>query len=68
MNKLLLGTAAAALMIAPAAAGPMAVKVGGYFNTALILQDLDAAQSATNMNQEQDAESTSKEKVSLIMV
>lgn len=56
MNKLFVGTAAAALMIAPATANPMAVTVGGYFNTALILQDLDAAQSASDMNQEQDAE------------
>lgn len=41
MNKLLMGTAAAALMIAPAAAGPMAVTVGGYYNSVLYSQDVD---------------------------
>lgn len=41
MNKLLLGTAAAALMIAPAAAGPMGITVGGYYNTAFYSQDVD---------------------------
>ena len=41
MSKLLLGTAAAALMIAPAAAGPMAVTVGGYYNSVFYSQDVD---------------------------
>ena len=41
MNKLLLGTAAAALMIAPAAAGPMGITVGGYYNTAFYSHDVD---------------------------
>lgn len=33
MNKLLLGTVAAALMIAPAAAGPIGLTVGGFYNS-----------------------------------
>jgi len=41
MNKLLLGMAAAALMIAPAAAGPMGITVGGYYNTAFYSHDVD---------------------------
>lgn len=56
MNKLFVGTAAAALMIAPAAANPMKVSVGGYFDTVVLLQDLDGAEAASDVNQEQDAE------------
>lgn len=41
MNKLLLGTAAAVSMIAPAAADPMGITVGGYYNTAFYSQDVD---------------------------
>ena len=41
MNKLLLGTAAAALMIAPAAAGPIGLTVGGYYNTMFYMVDSD---------------------------
>ena len=35
MNKLLIGTAAAALFVSPAVAGPMAVTVGGYYNSGI---------------------------------
>lgn len=41
MNKLLIGTAAAALMVSPAVAGPMAVTVGGYYNSVVYSQDVD---------------------------
>lgn len=41
MNKLLIGTAAAALMVSPAVAGPMAVTVGGYYNAVVYSQDVD---------------------------
>ena len=41
MNRLLLGSAAAALMIAPAAAGPIAVTVGGYYNSMFYNVDSD---------------------------
>ena len=41
MNKLLIGTAAAALFISPAVAGPMAVTVGGYYNSVVYSQDVD---------------------------
>lgn len=56
MSKYLISTSMAALLISPAFAAPIEVSVGGYFNTALILQDFDAASTATDMNQEQDAE------------
>lgn len=46
MNKLLLGSAAAALMIAPAAAGPIALTVGGYMNQLFIMSDADDFQAA----------------------
>ncbi|MDA8712429.1 porin [Alphaproteobacteria bacterium] len=45
MNKLLIGTAAAALMVSPAVAGPMAVTVGGYYNAVVYSQDSDALES-----------------------
>jgi hypothetical protein len=41
MNKLLMGTAVAALLISPAIAGPMAVTVGGYYNSVVYSQDAD---------------------------
>ena len=41
MNKLLIGTAAAALFTVPAVAGPMAVTVGGYYNSVVYSQDVD---------------------------
>ena len=41
MNKLLIGTAAAALFTVPAVAGPMAVTVGGYYNAMVYSQDVD---------------------------
>jgi hypothetical protein len=41
MNKFLFGTAAAALMVSPAVAGPMAVTVGGYYNSVVYSQDVD---------------------------
>ena len=41
MNKLLMGTAAAALLVTPAVAGPMAVTVGGYYNAVVYSQDVD---------------------------
>ena len=41
MNKLLIGTAAAALLTLPAVAGPMAVTVGGYYNAVVYSQDVD---------------------------
>jgi len=57
MNKLLLGSAAAALMIAPAAAGPIALTVGGYHNTMYYASfDMDALPDAAGMNIDQDAE------------
>ena len=55
MNKLLLGTAAAALMIAPAAAGPMGVTVGGYYNSVFYSQDVDE-QDARDLGIHNDAE------------
>ena len=41
MNKLLIGTAAAALFTVPAVASPMAVTVGGYYNALVYSQDVD---------------------------
>ena len=41
MNKLLIGTATAALLTVPAVAGPMAVTVGGYYNAVVYSQDVD---------------------------
>ena len=41
MNKLLIGTAAAALFVSPAVASPMAVTVGGYYNSVVYNQDVD---------------------------
>ena len=41
MNKLLIGTAAAALFVSPAVAGPLAVTVGGYYNSVIYSQDVD---------------------------
>ena len=41
MNKLFIGTATAALLITPAVAGPMAVTVGGYYNSVVYSQDVD---------------------------
>ncbi len=41
MNKLLMGTAAAAVLVTPAVAGPMAVTVGGYYNAVVYSQDVD---------------------------
>lgn len=43
MKNLLLGGATAALMIAPAAAAPIAVTVGGYQNTMFYVADQDAS-------------------------
>ena len=45
MNKLLIGTAAAALFISPAVAGPMAVTVGGYYNSVVYSQDVDGTET-----------------------
>ena len=44
MNKLLIGTAAAALFVSPAVAGPMAVTVGGYYNAVVYSQDVDGTE------------------------
>ena len=41
MNKLLFGTAVVALFTVPAVAGPMAVTVGGYYNSVVYSQDVD---------------------------
>ena len=41
MNKLLIGTAAAALFTVPAAAGPIAVTVGGYMNSLYYSADVN---------------------------
>jgi len=41
MNKLFIGTAAAALFTAPAVASPMGVTVGGYYNALVYSQDVD---------------------------
>ena len=41
MKKLLIGTAAAALFVSPAVAGPMAVTVGGYYNSVVYSQGVD---------------------------
>lgn len=55
MKKLLLGSAAAALMIAPAAA--VDLTVGGYHNTLFyVSQDYDNLPNASTMNIDQDAE------------
>ena len=43
MYKLLMGTAAAALLVSPAMAGPMGVTVGGYYNAVVYSQDVDAS-------------------------
>jgi outer membrane protein OmpU len=43
MNKLLIGTAAAALFVSPTVAGPMGVTVGGYYNSVVYSQDVDGA-------------------------
>jgi len=43
MYKLLMGTAAAALLVSPAMAGPMGVTVGGYYNSVVYSQDVDGA-------------------------
>lgn len=58
MNKLLLGSAAAALMIAPAVAGPIALTVGGYHNTVYQSLDIDEdlTANAEGSNIDQDAE------------
>lgn len=57
MNKLLLGTAAAALMIAPAAAGPIAVTVGGYYNTIAYSVDSDnVGKDYKDISLQEDAE------------
>ena len=45
MNKLLIGTAAAALFVSPAVAGPMAVTVGGYYNSVVYSQDVDGTET-----------------------
>lgn len=55
MNKLLMGTAAAALMIAPAAAGPLGVTIGGYYNSVIYSQDVDT-QDTRDMGIHNDAE------------
>ena len=44
MNKLLIGTAAAALFVSPAVADPMAVTVGGYYNAVVYSQDVDVSE------------------------
>ena len=41
MNKLLIGTAAAALFTVPAAAGPISVTLGGYMNSMYYSTDVD---------------------------
>lgn len=47
MNKFLIGTAAAALMVSPAVAGPMAVTVGGYYNAVVYSQDVDVSENVS---------------------
>jgi len=41
MNRLLIATAAATLFVSPAVSGPMAVTVGGYYNSVVYSQDVD---------------------------
>ena len=67
MKNVLLGSAAAAaLMIAPAVAGPVAVTVGGYHNTLFYgSQDFDSNSDASSMNIDQDAEIIVKGKAKL---
>lgn len=55
MNKLLMGTAAAALLISPAAAGPMGITVGGYYNSVVYSQDVDGLETR-NLGIHNDAE------------
>ena len=43
MYKMLMGTAAAALLVSPAVAGPMGITVGGYYNAVVYSQDVDAS-------------------------
>ena len=42
MNKLLIGVSAAALLVTPALAGPVALTFGGYYNAVVYSQDVDA--------------------------
>lgn len=67
MKNVLLGSAAAAaLMIAPAVAGPVAITVGGYHNTMFYgSQDFDSNSDASSMNIDQDAEIIVKGKAKL---
>lgn len=66
MKNVLLGSAAAALMIAPAVAGPVAITVGGYHNTLFYgSQDFDSNNDASSMNIDQDAEIIFKGKAKL---
>ena len=55
MNKLLIGTAAAALFVSPVVAGPMAVTVGGYYNSVVYSQDVDGTDTR-NIGIHNDAE------------
>lgn len=57
MKKLVLGTAFAALSMAPAVAGPIAVTVGGYYNSMVYLVDSDnTGADYTDQSLQEDAE------------
>ena len=57
MKKLVLGTAFAALSMAPAVAGPIAVTVGGYYNSMVYLVDSDnTGKDYTDQSLQEDAE------------
>ena len=57
MKKLLIGTAAAALFTVPAVAGPIAVTVGGYYNSMMYNVDSDnTGKDYKDINLQEDAE------------
>ncbi len=57
MNKLLIGTAAAALFTVPAVAGPIAVTVGGYYNSMIYNVDSDnTGKDYKDISLQEDAE------------
>ena len=57
MKKLLFGTAIAALFTAPAAAGPIAVTVGGYYNSMVYSVDSDnVGSNFEDISLQEDAE------------
>jgi hypothetical protein len=68
MNKLLMGTAAAALLVTPAVAGPMAVTVGGYYNAVVYSQDVDNLQIRVTLVSTMTMKLSSKAKANSTMV